>query len=71
MEEDKMLSAPHGGGAKAKATNIIRGAIVGLCIIVFIGYIMMWFIMPTDTYYNKWVPHIMASTNSTYFGLQG
>ncbi|CDP08776.1 unnamed protein product [Coffea canephora] len=69
MEEDKMLSASHGGGAKA--TNIIRGAIVGLCIIVFLGYIMMWCIMPTDTYYNKWVPHIMASTNSTYFGLQG
>ncbi|KAL3517195.1 hypothetical protein ACH5RR_024097 [Cinchona calisaya] len=69
MEEEKISpsSAPNGGSTK----KIIRGAIAGLCVIVFLGYIMMWCIMPTDTYYNKWVPHIMASTNSTYFGLQG
>lgn len=42
-----------------------------LAVVVFLGYLMMWCIMPTDEYYNNWVPAIMASTNSTYFGLQG
>ncbi|GFP91492.1 ferric reduction oxidase 2 [Phtheirospermum japonicum] len=32
---------------------------------------MMWIIMPTDTYYNDWLLHILAATNSTFFGIQG
>lgn len=59
------MSPPPGG------IRLIRGAMVALSVIVFLGYLMMWCIMGTDTYYNQWVPAIMASTNSTYFGLQG
>lgn len=51
--------------------KFIRGAMVVLSVVVFLGYLMMWCIMPTDEYYNNWVPAIMASTNSSYFGLQG
>lgn len=48
-----------------------RAAILLLALVIFLGNIMMWIIMPTDTYYNIWVPHLMAATNSTFFGIQG
>ncbi|KAG8391861.1 hypothetical protein BUALT_Bualt01G0231000 [Buddleja alternifolia] len=49
----------------------IRGAILLLALLVFLGNIMMWIIMPTDTYYNDWLLHILAHTSSTFFGIQG
>ncbi|KZV37824.1 ferric reduction oxidase 2 [Dorcoceras hygrometricum] len=51
--------------------SAIRGAILMLALLVFLGNIMMWIIMPTDTYYDNWLLHILADTNSTYFGIQG
>ncbi|XP_051126633.1 ferric reduction oxidase 2-like [Andrographis paniculata] len=48
-----------------------RWAILLLSLVVFLGNIMMWIIMPTDTYYNDWLLHILADTNSTFFGIQG
>ncbi|KAL0412045.1 UNVERIFIED_CONTAM: putative ferric reduction oxidase 1 [Sesamum latifolium] len=49
----------------------VRTAILLLALLVFLGYIMMWIMMPTDTYYNHWLLHILADTNSTFFGIQG
>ncbi|VFQ76413.1 unnamed protein product [Cuscuta campestris] len=49
----------------------VRGAILGLAFVVFLGNMMMWAIMPTFTYYLKWLPHILAHTQSTFFGIQG
>lgn len=40
-------------------------------IVVFIGYIMVWSIMPTNAFYLHWLPHIVAKTDSTYIGKQG
>ncbi|XP_075488833.1 ferric reduction oxidase 2-like isoform X1 [Primulina tabacum] len=54
-----------------RVISAIRGAILMLALLVFLGNIMMWIIMPTDTYYNNWLLHILADTNSTYFGIQG
>ena len=51
--------------------NAVRTAILLFALVIFLGNIMMWIIMPTDTYYNIWVPHLMAATNSTFFGIQG
>lgn len=51
--------------------NAVRTAILLLAVVIFLGNIMMWIIMPTDTYYNIWVPHLMAATNSTFFEIQG
>ncbi|KAL8028185.1 hypothetical protein ABFX02_14G143200 [Erythranthe guttata] len=53
------------------SSSAIRGAILLLALIVFLGNIMMWIIMPTDTYYNKWLLHIITATNSTFFEFQG
>ncbi|KAL0309256.1 UNVERIFIED_CONTAM: Ferric reduction oxidase 2 [Sesamum radiatum] len=53
------------------SSAIVRRAILLLALLVFLGYIMMWIIMPTDTYYNHWLLHILSATNSTFFGIQG
>ncbi|PON58180.1 Cytochrome b245, heavy chain [Parasponia andersonii] len=39
--------------------------------VVFVGYILIWFMMPTKTFYLQWLPDIHAKTDSTYFGQQG
>lgn len=57
--------------ASSGLLTILRGGILMLALIVFLGNIMMWIIMPTDTYYNDWLLHILADTNSTFFGIQG
>ncbi|GER26442.1 ferric reduction oxidase 2, partial [Striga asiatica] len=57
--------------ASSGIITIARGAILVVALIVFLGNIMMWIIMPTDTYYNHWLIHILAHTNSTFFGIQG
>ncbi|CAA6675167.1 unnamed protein product [Spirodela intermedia] len=38
---------------------------------VFLGYIVLWMIAPTNRYREKWQPKLRADTNSTYFGAQG
>ncbi|KAL0339437.1 UNVERIFIED_CONTAM: Ferric reduction oxidase 2 [Sesamum angustifolium] len=53
------------------SSAVVRTAILLLALLVFLGYIMMWIIMPTDTYYNNWLLHILSATNSTFFGIQG
>ncbi|CAI9764197.1 unnamed protein product [Fraxinus pennsylvanica] len=57
--------------ASSTVINGVQGALLVLALLVFLGNIMMWIIMPTDTYYDKWLPHILADTNSTFFGIQG
>lgn len=39
--------------------------------IVFLGWMLLWVMMPTNTYRNKWSPEIRMATSSTYFGRQG
>ncbi|KAK4415918.1 Ferric reduction oxidase 2 [Sesamum alatum] len=57
--------------ASSAITSAVRTSILLLSLLVFLGNIMMWIIMPTDTYYNHWLLHILAATNSTFFGIQG
>ncbi|MCE3214607.1 hypothetical protein HAX54_052860 [Datura stramonium] len=35
------------------------------------GYFVIWLMMPSNTFYLHWLPHIYAKLNSTYFGRQG
>ena len=46
------------------ATKLLLG-------IVFLGWMLLWVMMPTNTYRNIWTPKIRTTTNSTYFGPQG
>ncbi|XP_049388064.1 ferric reduction oxidase 2-like [Solanum stenotomum] len=51
--------------------RMIQGALLALALTLFLGNLMMWIIMPTFTYYQKWVPVLVAATNSTFFDIQG
>lgn len=51
--------------------GIVQGAMRILSLVVFLGTLLMWVMMPTDTYKQSWLPSIREKTNSTYFGTQG
>ncbi|KAM7476447.1 hypothetical protein LguiB_023690 [Lonicera macranthoides] len=71
MDRNSSSSSAHlnrGGGM----IKMIRGVIMGVIGIVFVGYVLIWIVMPTAAYGQQWRPKIFSATNSTYFGsLQG
>ncbi|KAL4595076.1 hypothetical protein ACB092_12G065800 [Castanea dentata] len=40
-------------------------------IVVFLGWLMVWVLLPTKTYTQAWTPKLKTKLNSTYFGVQG
>ncbi|KAG6390195.1 hypothetical protein SASPL_151677 [Salvia splendens] len=42
-----------------------------LIVIIFMGYLMIWIMMPTNEFWLHWLPHIHAKTDSTYLGQKG
>ncbi|WOL09976.1 hypothetical protein Cni_G18730 [Canna indica] len=64
-EMDKARSSQDGG------RKMVLKAMQLLAALVFIGWLMIWIIMPTNTYRNNWSLKLRAQTNSTYFGRQG
>ncbi|GAV91747.1 Ferric_reduct domain-containing protein/FAD_binding_8 domain-containing protein/NAD_binding_6 domain-containing protein [Cephalotus follicularis] len=53
-----------------EGTNTIRAALKLTCMVVFMGYLMIWIMSPCDYYWNNWWPNILK-IESTYFGVQG
>lgn len=55
-----------------KTTRILSVGIRVLVLILFVGWIFLWVMMPTNTYRKKWLPKIrQQSYYSTYFGSEG
>jgi hypothetical protein len=50
-----------------EAQSIIRLLVV----LLFLGFIMIWIMMPTNTFNLKWLPKIRGKADPTYFGAQG
>lgn len=48
-----------------------RSAMLLLAAAVFVGWLMMWVMLPTRTFSSTWAPTLASHTNSTYFGKQG
>lgn len=40
-------------------------------LLVFLGWIFIWILLPTKTYKNSWTPKLNEMLNSTYFREQG
>lgn len=40
-------------------------------LIVFVGYMFIWVMLPTKTYKFSWLPNLKEKLNSTYFREQG
>ncbi|WCJ22748.1 ferric reduction oxidase 2 [Euphorbia peplus] len=54
-----------------RENEIVRSAIKFMSVIVLLGYILIWSMVPTNTYWHKWLPSIRKSVDSSYFGIQG
>ncbi|KAF9610787.1 hypothetical protein IFM89_024896 [Coptis chinensis] len=51
--------------------KIIKALIMLLIVVLFLGTMMLWVVMPTKTNWDIWSPRIRAKTMSTFFGIQG
>ncbi|KAF5464327.1 hypothetical protein F2P56_014411 [Juglans regia] len=49
----------------------VKAAMRLVLMAVFLGSLLMWIMMPTNTYKLDWLPTIRSKTNSTYFGTEG
>lgn len=66
--EEKSADVVTSSNGKIK---VMRASILGLVIIIFVGYIFMWIMLPTSTYRSHFYPKIDAHTKSTFFGVAG
>lgn len=52
--------------------RVVRAGIKLLLMVVFLGTLMIWIMMPTNVYFLKWLPYLRAKYNiSKFFGGQG
>ncbi|CAL0315048.1 unnamed protein product [Lupinus luteus] len=49
----------------------VQSAIKILFLVVFMGWILIWIILPTNVDKEKWLPELRTKTNSTYYGIEG
>ncbi|OIV89834.1 hypothetical protein TanjilG_28396 [Lupinus angustifolius] len=49
----------------------VQYAIKILFLIVFVGWIFIWIMLPTNTNREKWLPKLGTKINSTYYGTEG
>ncbi|KAK9749434.1 hypothetical protein RND81_02G125300 [Saponaria officinalis] len=62
-------TAGHRGGG-GSGNGGVRKVIMVMVIIVSLGYLMMWFILPTSLYEYNWTPKLRAKLTSTFLGTQ-
>lgn len=58
----------HQGGM---ISHGLQAMIMALLVVVSVGYIFLWIMMPTNVYRQVWIVKIRAVTDSTYYGRQG
>ncbi|KAF8412207.1 hypothetical protein HHK36_000167 [Tetracentron sinense] len=66
MDSEVMNGSPSHEGIMTA-----RAAIRLLLTVVFLGHLVKWIMMPTNTFWLIWLPDIRAKAYSTYFGEQG
>ncbi|KAM7491585.1 hypothetical protein LguiA_034506 [Lonicera macranthoides] len=49
----------------------VKVGIKVLIMMIVMGYMMVWVMMPTNTFYLHWLPNIHANVDSSFFGQQG
>ncbi|KAH0762322.1 hypothetical protein KY290_018395 [Solanum tuberosum] len=48
-----------------------RAVLYTFMVLVFVGWLFIWVMLPTPTYRNSWTPQLKIKLNSTYFREQG
>ncbi|GAA0143720.1 hypothetical protein Leryth_007994 [Lithospermum erythrorhizon] len=66
MDKNSTTNRKHHGIFK-----MIQVVLKMLIMVIFTGYIMIWIMMPTDTFWLHWLPTIHSKLDSTYLGKQG
>ncbi|KAE9610207.1 hypothetical protein Lal_00006854 [Lupinus albus] len=51
--------------------GMIQSAIWLFVLVVFLAWIFIWIMTPTNTWKQVWMPQLLENTASTYFGVQG
>ncbi|KAH1230652.1 Ferric reduction oxidase 4 [Glycine max] len=52
-------------------TTYLQMGIWWFSVMIFVGYLMVWIVMPTNIFFPHWFPDIQAKADSIYFGRQG
>jgi len=61
-----------GGGVSGKVKKkYLQMGIWWFSLLIFVGYVMVWTVKPTNFFYLQWFPDIEAKADSIYFGVQG
>ncbi|AEE27308.1 Riboflavin synthase-like beta-barrel [Arabidopsis thaliana x Arabidopsis arenosa] len=72
MEIEKSNNGGSNPSAGEEFKDMIKGVTKFLMMVIFLGTIMLWIMMPTLTYRTKWLPHLRIKFGtSTYFGATG
>ncbi|KAG7590956.1 Ferredoxin-NADP reductase (FNR) nucleotide-binding domain [Arabidopsis thaliana x Arabidopsis arenosa] len=72
MEITKSNNGGSNPSAGEEFKDMIKGVTKFLMMVIFLGTIMLWIMMPTLTYRTKWLPHMRIKFGtSTYFGATG
>ncbi|VVA89639.1 unnamed protein product [Arabis nemorensis] len=71
----EIMKSNNGGSSPSPGDefkDMIKVVTKFLMMVIFLGTIMLWIMMPTLTYRNKWLPHMRIKFGaSTYFGATG
>ncbi|XP_011043858.1 PREDICTED: ferric reduction oxidase 2-like isoform X2 [Populus euphratica] len=60
-----------GSGPSGAAMKLVAAVMTFLSMVVFLGYMMIWSMKSTNTFYLHWWPDVLKKTSSTYLGEQG
>lgn len=61
----------EGSKTFSSTLTIFQIGIWWFIVLINLGYIMVWLMMPTNTFFMHWLPDIQAKTDPIYFGKQG
>lgn len=71
FSEGEMDSPEMNATALSEGMKAVQSAIRLFVMIICTGYTIVWIMMPTNTFYLKWLPAIHSKIDSTYFRTQG
>ncbi|XP_034711486.1 ferric reduction oxidase 4-like [Vitis riparia] len=69
VRESPAIATPSYEGKKKKKSRHTVTRMMFL--VVFLGWLMVWVLLPTKVYKQQWTPKLNSKLNSTYFGEQG
>lgn len=58
-------------GVSGKMKKYLQVGIWWFSLFIFVGYVLLWIVRPTNIFYLRWFPDIEAKADSVYLGEQG